>query len=72
MVDAKADTGHTPLHGAVMKDHSRIVELLIGYGADPTITDSDDDTPLHSALDNSDLHLPTDDTHELNKARHWA
>lgn len=66
-MDAKADTGHTPLHGAILKDHSKMVELLIGYGADPTIIDGDDATPLHLALDNDDLQSPSDITPELNK-----
>ena len=67
MVDPRAETGHTPLHGALMKDHSRMVELLVGYGADPTITDNDDTTPLHVALANDDLHPPSDITLQLNE-----
>ena len=67
MVNAKAETGHTPLHGALIKDHSNMAELLIGYGADPTIPESDGVTPLHIALGNEDLHPPTDATAELNK-----
>lgn len=69
MVDARAETGHTPLHGALMKNHSRMVELLLGYGADPTIADSDGNTPLHAALDNEDLYPPSDKTLELNKVK---
>ena len=68
-MDARAETGHTPLHGAIMKDHSRLVELLIGHGADPTITESDGATSLHLALDNDDLHPPSDTTPELRKVR---
>ena len=67
MVDATAETGHTPLHAAIVKNHSRLVELLIGYGADPTIAGEDGSTPLHFALDNEDLDAPSDDTPELNK-----
>ena len=67
MVDARAETGHTPLHGALMKNHSRLVELLIGYGADPTIADGDNDTSLHVALSNENMEHPSDDTPELNK-----
>ena len=66
-VNAMAEMGLTPLHGAVMKDQSRMVELLLGHGADPTITDNDGDTPLHMALNNEDLHHPSDRTPELNK-----
>ena len=66
-MDARAETGHTPLHGALMKDQSKIVELLLGYGADPTIADSDENTPLHIALGNEDLRPPSDNTLELNR-----
>ena len=66
-MDARADTGHTPLHGAVMKDHSRMVELLVGYGADPSITQGDGETALHMTMDNEDLNPPSDVTVELSK-----
>ena len=52
-----------------MKDHSRLVELLIGHGADPTITDGDGSTILHLALDNDDLQPPSEATPELNKVK---
>ena len=68
-MDARADTGHTPLHGAIMKNHSRLVELLIGYGADPTLAENDGATVLHLVLNNEDMEAPTDDTPELNKVR---
>ena len=67
MVDARDDSGHTPLHEAIQKDHSRLVELLIGYGADPTIIDEDEVTPLHLVLDNDDMESPSEDSPELNK-----
>jgi E3 ubiquitin-protein ligase mind-bomb len=67
--DPKAETGHTPLHGALMKDHSKMVELLVGYGADPTISNNDDITPLHFALGNNDLHPPSDTTPQLNEVK---
>ena len=67
MVDVTAEIGHTPLHAAILKNHSRLVELLIGYGADPTIADEGGSTPLYFALDNEDLDAPSEDTPELNK-----
>ena len=67
MVDPRAESGHTPLQGALMGDHSRMVELLVGYGADPTIADNDNNTPLHVALGNEDLHPPSDITLQLNE-----
>lgn len=48
---------------AIMKGKSRIVEHLVGYGADMNAVDNDEDTPLHlvlNAVDNdedSPLHL---------------
>ena len=73
MVDVTAETGYTPLHAAILKNHSRLVELLIGYGADPTIADEGGSTPLYFALDNEDLDAPSEDTPELNKVSlTWA
>ena len=67
MVDSRADTGHTPLHGAIMKDQSRLVELLVGYGADPSAAEGDGMTALHLTLDNDDLHPPSDHTPQLTQ-----
>lgn len=36
-VDARSGPGSTPLHDAVVMGHARIVELLLGHGADPAI-----------------------------------
>ena len=66
-MDARAETGNTPLHGAIAKDQSRLVELLVGYGADPAIADNDGQTSLHLALDNADFHQPSENTPELCK-----
>ena len=70
---------HTPLHMAIMRGKSRIVEHLVGYGADLNAVDSDEDTPLHlvlKAVDDTPLRLvlgrdemdaPSDETPELMK-----
>ena len=70
---------HTPLHMAIMRGKSRIVEHLVGYGADLNAVDSDEDTPLHlvlNAVDDTPLRLvmgrdevdaPSDETPELMK-----
>jgi len=38
-----------PLHMAVLHDDPRLVSLLLKYGADPTIKDSNGKTPLDFA-----------------------
>ena len=67
MVDCRTEAGHTPLHTAIIHDHSRMVELLIGYGADPSIVESNGKTALYLALDNDDLDPPSEQTVQLNK-----
>ncbi|KAG9306080.1 hypothetical protein G9A89_015984 [Geosiphon pyriformis] len=42
----------TPLHRAAAENHSRVVKLLLKYGADPRVQDSDGQTPLHKACEN--------------------
>ena len=37
----------TPLHGAVISGEARLVELLVGYGADLNVQDLEFATPLH-------------------------
>lgn len=73
---------HTPLHMAIMRGKSRIVEHLVGYGADLNAVDSDEDTPLHlvlNAVDSDDdtplrlilgrdeMDAPSSETPELMK-----
>ncbi|HVK12418.1 MAG TPA: ankyrin repeat domain-containing protein [Gemmataceae bacterium] len=45
-VNAEAETGDTPLHGAVEAGSLDAVELLISHGADPTVRNDDQRTPL--------------------------
>jgi hypothetical protein len=44
------DNGYTPLAYAAMKGNTRMVELLLRYGADPTLTTKEGDTPTELAL----------------------
>ena len=46
-VNTKTDINRTALHGAVIKGDARMVELLVGYGADLNIQDHEMATPLH-------------------------
>ena len=52
-MNAKNKKGMTPLHFAIYKDNSEIVELLIDKGADVnTKSDDNSDTPLHVSVNN--------------------
>ena len=59
----------TPLHLVVEREHSRIVEVLVGYGADVNMACSDGHTPLHVVTTNKDLKKPTPQTQQLQRVR---
>ncbi|CAG8693656.1 10528_t:CDS:2, partial [Acaulospora morrowiae] len=42
----------TPLHRASANNHLNVVNLLLSYGADPRLQDSDGQTSLHKACEN--------------------
>ena len=51
-LNAKDESGYTPLYGAVEKGHKEVVELLIAAGADVNVKDGEwGETPLHLAAD---------------------
>tara|TARA_Y100001933_G_scaffold190516_1_gene189720 strand:+ start:188 stop:1048 length:861 start_codon:yes stop_codon:yes gene_type:complete len=57
-VNAKNKKGMTPLHFAIYKDNSEIVELLIDKGADVNAkSDDNGDTPLHVSVNNGQREL---------------
>lgn len=59
----------TPLLMAVMSGSLRVLEQLVGFGADLSAVDEDGDTALHLVLRNSstEYELPTDECPELKK-----
>ncbi len=51
-VDVQTDEmKRTALHEAAFSNKIELVELLIGWGADPNIDDIDRNTPMHFAVD---------------------
>ena len=55
----------TPLRLAAEREHSRIVEALVGYGADVNLACSDGHTPLHVVTTNKDMEKPTPQSPQL-------
>ena len=62
----------TPLRFAVERGYSRIVEVLVGYGADVNMTCSDGHTPLHVVTTNKDMKKPTSQTPQLQRVTNWC
>lgn len=50
-IDSSNTYGETPLHWACKEGTPQIVELLLKYGADPSVVDGEGSTPLHWAVD---------------------
>ncbi|KAF9181754.1 26S proteasome non-ATPase regulatory subunit 10 [Haplosporangium sp. Z 767] len=48
-VNAKTDSGTTPLHYAASKNFLDVVRILLDNGADPKLDDKNKQTPLHRA-----------------------
>ena len=46
-----------PIQSAAAAGHTRIVELLLQHGADPTVREQGGYTPLHAAAQNGDLDM---------------
>jgi ankyrin repeat protein len=66
-IDAVTHAGMTALHIAVHQGHSRIVERLVGFGANLNAQDSDGDTPLHLTLLREAVDTLSADTPQLKK-----
>jgi ankyrin repeat protein len=49
-VNAKSNTGRTPLHWAAARGHKEVAELLIVKGSDVNAKDDDGKTPVDWAI----------------------
>ena len=65
-IDALTHNGLSALHVAAMKKKPKVLELLVGYGAQLDLTDDDGDTPLHMVLDR-ELCLPSDSVPRIHR-----
>ena len=60
----------TPLHVAAQRGFTRIIERLVGYGANPNATDSDGNTPMSLVLTDKDsIKPPSEDSPEIMKVK---
>lgn len=59
--------GQTALHLAIHQGHDRVVERLVGYGAELDLQDGDGDTALHLAFMREGSDGLSAETPQLNK-----
>ena len=59
----------TPLHLAAQRGYSRIVECLVGYGANVNTSNMDGMSILHVVITVQEMNLPTEFTPELMRVR---
>lgn len=70
-INAKDDSGLTALHIAVHEGHTKMVERLVGYGADLNCTTEEGNTPLHLTLGRNTMLPPSHLTPEIMKVRSY-
>jgi len=63
------DRGQTALIISVHQGYTRVVEKLVGFGADLNIADADGDTALHLAMVRETIATITSDTPETSRVR---
>lgn len=68
-IDSRTNEDQTPLHIAVHQGHARIVERLVGFGANLNAQDHDGDTPLHIAMMRETIDVLSVDTPQMEKMR---
>ena len=58
----------TPLHIAAHEGCTRVIERLIGYGADPNIPDNNGNTPLSDVIRNRGvIKTPSEDSPQIEQ-----
>lgn len=68
-IDARTKNRLTALHIAVHEGHVKVVERLVGFGADLNITTADGNTVLHLALGRNTMATPTEDSPKIKAVR---
>ena len=68
-INALTKTRLTALHLAVHEGHVKVVERLVGFGADLNITTSDGNTALHLALGRNTMTTPTEESPKIKAVR---
>ena len=69
-IEAKTITLRTALHGACREGLTRCVEQLVGYGANVTVADLLQNTPLHYLLGKKNAQPLSDWTPHLNEVNY--
>ena len=68
-INARTNNRLTALHIAVHEGHVKLVERLVGFGADLNITTSDGNTALHLALGRNTMAMPTEESPKIKAVR---
>lgn len=68
-INARTNNRLTALHIAVHEGHVKLVERLVGFGADLNITTSDGNTALHLALGRDTMATPTEESPKIKAVR---
>lgn len=66
-INVRNDQRRTPLHTAVIEGYPRVIEKLVGYGAELNAVEDEGNTPLHITLIKKAMKPINDDTSVMNK-----
>ena len=68
-INARTTVRLTSLHIAAHEGHIKVVERLVGFGADLNITTDEGNTPLHIALGRNNMTPPTEESPRIKAVR---